>query len=147
MARAAVAAALQGRARRVTLCARDLEGANSLVQEMLARWQGPLPQVATRALADAGGSLARADVLVQATSLGMEPEDPLPLDLETALPRLFVLDAVYGAGESALLSRARAHGLRVADGRCLLLHQGMAAFTLWTGVAAPIAAMRRAIAA
>jgi shikimate dehydrogenase len=145
MARAAVTAALQAGARDVSVGGRDAQSASQLLDACTGAWEGTLPHLRACALAEARACLADADVVVHATRLGMQQEDPLALDIGDAPPGLFVLDAVYGDGPTALVRAARRHGLRACDGRALLLHQGAAAFTLWTGRPAPLAAMRQAL--
>ncbi|HVM55849.1 MAG TPA: hypothetical protein VMT74_00205 [Gaiellaceae bacterium] len=58
-----------------------------------------------------------------------------------------VVDLAYaaGAGDTALVAAARAAGCDVVDGREGLVRQGAASFERWTGVAAPVAAMRAAL--
>jgi shikimate dehydrogenase len=88
--------------------------------------------------------LADADVLVNATSVGMD-EDVSPVP-ETALHAdLAVLDAVYTPLETHLLRDARAVGATTVDGGWMLLYQGAAAFEHWTGHDAPIDPMNNAL--
>jgi shikimate dehydrogenase len=56
-----------------------------------------------------------------------------------------VVDLVYVAGGTPLVRRARQLGLRCVDGWTVLLAQGAAAFQAWTGVPAPLEAMRAAL--
>ena len=58
-----------------------------------------------------------------------------------------VVDLAYSAdaGETALVAAARAAGSLVIDGREALVRQGAASFERWTGVAAPVDAMRAAV--
>jgi shikimate dehydrogenase len=88
-------------------------------------------------------SVAGYDVVVNATALGMRGEDALP-DIPLA-PPLVVVDIVATAVETPLIARARAAGCPSVDGLIMLLHQGVRAFRLWTGLDAPIAAMRAAL--
>jgi shikimate dehydrogenase len=89
----------------------------------------------------AGEHLA-VDGVVNATPLGLQGEDPLPgVDLP-----LFVVDIVPTAKVTPLVSRARASEHRVVvDGLPMLLHQAARSFELWTGVPAPLEAMRAAL--
>lgn len=80
------------------------------------------------------------DCLIQATSLGLHAGDPPPLDPGLLPPSLAVLDMVYG--DTPFLRGARSRGCRTADGRGMLLYQGVRSFELWTGRTAPVAAMR-----
>ena len=88
-----------------------------------------------------GGRL-EADAVVNATPLGMNGEDPLAgIDLPP-----IVVDIVPTAEETPLVRRAReAQHVVVVDGLTMLLHQAARSFELWTGVAAPVAAMRAAL--
>ncbi len=90
--------------------------------------------------------LAGADVLVNATSVGME-EDESPVPAGALHADLAVLDAVYAPLETRLLRDADAAGATTIDGAWMLLFQGVAAFELWTGRDAPIAAMNDALRA
>jgi shikimate dehydrogenase len=56
-----------------------------------------------------------------------------------------VFDAVYRPRETELLAEAKRGGSKVIHGEEMLLHQGMAAFRLWTGKDAPEKAMREAL--
>ena len=87
------------------------------------------------------------DLLVNATSLGLQPQDGLPLDPEQfALDRAeTVYDMIYRPAETGLLRAARAAGCRAANGLGMLLHQGAGAFEIWTGRPAPLRVMRQAL--
>ena len=88
--------------------------------------------------------LAKSKVLVNATSIGLTSDvSPIPGDILP--PELFVLDLIYT--RTRLLREAEAAGCVVSDGELMLLHQGAAAFTLWTGRPAPVEVMGRALAA
>ena len=88
--------------------------------------------------------LAKSKVLVNATSIGLTA-DVSPIPAEIILAELLVLDLIYS--RTRLLREAEAAGCTVADGELMLLHQGAAAFTLWTGRPAPLEVMRAALAA
>jgi shikimate dehydrogenase len=88
--------------------------------------------------------LAKSKVLVNATSIGLTG-DVSPIPADTIPPELLVLDLIYS--RTRLLRDAEAAGSTVADGELMLLHQGAAAFTLWTGRPAPLEVMRTALAA
>lgn len=93
-------------------------------------------------------ALAETRLLINATPIGTrDPQAaPIPIDLLRRLPRdAFVLDLVYNPPETALVRAAHAAGLRAMGGLSMLLYQGAAAFTLWTGYEAPLAAMRAAL--
>ncbi|MFB6296095.1 MAG: shikimate dehydrogenase [Halobacteriales archaeon] len=85
-----------------------------------------------------------ADILVNATSVGME-EDRSPVPSEILHGDLAVLDAVYRPLETRLLREAAAAGATTIDGAWMLLYQGVAAFERWTGESAPVEAMNDAL--
>jgi shikimate dehydrogenase len=85
-----------------------------------------------------------ADVLVNATSVGMESDEtPVPAELLHA--DLAVLDAVYTPLETRLLREAAAAGATTVDGAWMLLYQGVEAFERWTGRDAPVEPMDAAL--
>jgi shikimate dehydrogenase len=85
-----------------------------------------------------------ADLLLNATPLGRKEEMPIR---PAGLPKDgAVIDLVYVTGGTPLVRKARSLGLRTADGWGVLLAQGAAAFEVWTGKAAPLAAMRQTLA-
>jgi shikimate dehydrogenase len=88
--------------------------------------------------------LGKSKVLVNATSIGLTG-DVSPIPAEIVLPELLVLDLIYS--RTRLLRDAEAAGCTVADGELMLLHQGAAAFTLWTGRPAPLDVMKAALSA
>ena len=86
------------------------------------------------------------DLLLNATSLGLQPEDSSPLDeKEFSLAQASaVYDMIYKPAETRLLAAARAAGCQAANGLGRMVGQGARAFKLWTGQDAPIPTMRRA---
>jgi shikimate dehydrogenase len=87
------------------------------------------------------------DVVVNATSVGMgaDPGDAaLPVDPALLREGQVVVDLVYEPVETGLLAAARAAGARPVDGVGMLVHQAAHAFSLWTGVPAPVEAMQDA---
>jgi shikimate dehydrogenase len=84
--------------------------------------------------------LAKTKVLVNATSIGLAG-DVSPIPGEIIPPELLVLDLIYN--RTRFLREAEAAGSTVQDGELMLLHQGAAAFTLWTGKPAPLELMQR----
>jgi shikimate dehydrogenase len=83
--------------------------------------------------------LSRTRVLVNATAIGLTTDDT-PVAKELLPPDLFVLDLIYK--KTRLLRDAQAAGDTVLNGELMLLHQGAAAFTLWTGQPAPLELMQ-----
>lgn len=86
--------------------------------------------------------LSKTKVLVNATSIGLT-EDVSPIPAEIITPDLLVFDLIYK--QTRLLRDAAKAGCVNADGGLMLLHQGAAAFALWTGQAAPMDVMAAAL--
>lgn len=87
------------------------------------------------------------DLVINATSAGLKPDDPLPFD-----PRQFdlsrasaVYDMIYKPAMTRFLTMAREAGCRVANGTGMLLFQGAAALEIWAERPAPVSVMREAL--
>ena len=148
-ARAVVYALLSAGAARVVVWNRNPARAADLVAE-LARGT---PRTALESAIEP--SMASIDLLVNATSLGMRdphagPESregddffkAVPLSADEMDDRLTVVDLVYRHDRTPLVRAALARGLRCIDGFDVLVHQGAASFRIWTGMHAPLGAMR-----
>jgi shikimate dehydrogenase len=87
------------------------------------------------------------DLILNATSLGLQESDPMPLDESRfALARgKAVYDMIYRPAETRLLKKARDTGLRTANGLSMLLYQGAKALEIWTERTAPVEVMRQAL--
>ena len=89
----------------------------------------------------------RVDFVLNATSLGLKADDPLPWD-PSAFPLAnagAVYDMVYRPSETPLLREAKIAGCRTANGLGMLLYQGAKALEIWSGRPAPVEIMRRAL--
>jgi shikimate dehydrogenase len=87
------------------------------------------------------------DLVLNATSLGLRADDPLPFDAEESSLRgtRAVYDMIYRPAETPLLKLAEKAGCRTANGLGMLLYQGTAALEIWTGKRAPVEIMRAAL--
>jgi shikimate dehydrogenase len=90
-------------------------------------------------------NLADADLLINATSVGMKPNAKQTLVASEWLkPELAVMDIVYDPIETKLAKDAKAAGAKVVSGVEMLIYQGAASFEIWTGCSAPVEVMRKA---
>ncbi|MEM3377670.1 MAG: shikimate dehydrogenase [Candidatus Bathyarchaeia archaeon] len=90
-------------------------------------------------------NLQDADILVNATSVGMQPNvDQSLVQPQWLRPDLAVMDIVYNPVETKLAKDAKAAGAKVISGVEMLIYQGAASFELWTGCPAPVEVMRQA---
>jgi shikimate dehydrogenase len=91
-------------------------------------------------------NLADTDVLINATSIGMEPNtDKTSIELEWLKPNLAVMDIVYYPIETKLAKDAKTAGAKVVSGIEMLIYQGAASFEIWTACRAPVEVMRKAV--
>ena len=112
-------------------------------QEVEREIQRRFPAVNVRA----GYPETSVDLVMNATSLGLKPEDALPFD-EDRFPlrkAAAAYDMVYRPAETKFLRAAKRAGCRTANGLGMLLYQGARALVLWSGQPAPIDVMRQAL--
>jgi len=141
----AVAYALASSGIPVTLFARRSEQAQSLIDGLLphlpndssiSNLQSPLSENKEQRL--------KIKLVVNCTPVGMWPHvdaSPWPDNLSLH-PGQFFYDLIYNPSETKLMRQARASGAAVSNGLGMLLHQGALAWEQWTGVPAPVDAMR-----
>lgn len=86
---------------------------------------------------DLQDSITQADLLVNATSVGMDgSSQPIPTSI--VLPeKLLVADVIYQPFETQFLKWARNQGNQSINGLGMLLYQAAEAFELWTGKEMP----------
>ena len=90
--------------------------------------------------------LEKADILVNATSVGMTPNiDETLVPFNLLKPGLVVFDVVYHPIKTRLLREAEQAGAETISGIDMLVWQGALAFEKWTGLKAPIELMRKEV--
>jgi shikimate dehydrogenase len=134
-ARSAAFALAEQNASRITIVNRTEERARKLANDLVAHYPKLLTEVNSIA------SLATAHLIVNATSVGMWPHES-----ESPMQRLFprgaaAIDLVYRPLQTRFLRDAERAGARPISGIVMLVHQGAAAFRLWTGRDAPVELM------
>ena len=140
------------RCERLVLVNRSLEKIRPLVEELApyfqsAKLSGPAERIVAIPFDDEAlrRELENADILINATSLGMKRTDPRAILPDLLTANLLVYDTVYAGGTSRLLEDAAAAGARCANGLGMLLHQGALSFEIWFNRAAPLEEMRHAL--
>ncbi|MDX2380818.1 MAG: shikimate dehydrogenase [Acidimicrobiia bacterium] len=109
--------------------------------------------LASRASVGRAGDITAADIVVNATSVGMgisrgsAAVSDLPCDPGLLRADTVAADLVYHPLETAWLAAARRHGARAIDGLGMLVHQAALQQQIWTGVLPDTAVMRSAAAA
>jgi shikimate dehydrogenase len=143
---AAFVSLMLAKAATVTVANRDASRADDMVARMTSHARG----TALRSVelgADAEEHVRAADLIVNATPLGMKKDDPAPVPTEWIGAGQIVVDMVYGHGDTALVTASRERGAKTLDGLGMLVAQGATAVDIWSDsaqVRAPRDVMRRA---
>ena len=137
-ARAVLVALLEAGAERVVLLNRTPERARAVAR----RIGGERARVAAEP-ADVKGMAF--GLVVNATRLGLAPEDPSPFDLDLLGDVDAAMDLVYAREPTAFVREAEARDVPASDGREMLVQQGAVAFERWWGKEAPVEVMREAL--
>lgn len=112
---------------RVTLLGRDYDRTQAVVGDYLVRIgdHDHLADIEGCSYQWGEQRILSADVIIDATPLGMKPNDPAPFDVDLLSGGQTVLDVVYGHGETALLAAASARGCAALDGAGMLVAQAV----------------------
>jgi shikimate dehydrogenase len=137
----ALMTALDG-AKSVTLADVDAGRVASLAAEISERAPDT---VVIQAVGGGSASCRAADLVIQASPVGMKKDDPSLMPPEAFRAGQRVFDLIYMYPETALLSTAKSQGAQIANGLGMLLHQGARAFEIWTGIKPDTGAMRAAL--
>ncbi len=137
---------------RLVIVNRDADKAKKLVAELQPRLGGPRVRGPAARLEAVPWEeqalefqLGHTDLVVNATSLGLHPNDSSVFPSTLLQPHLMVYDTVYSPQRTPLIIAADQAGARAADGLSMLLHQGARAFEIWFEREAPLHVMRVAL--
>lgn len=137
-ARAAVHALVSAGAEQVTVGNRNADRARHLAADFG-------PTVTGVGMDDAfSDALGGTELAINATTVGMHSEGSA-FDVALLPDDGAVYDLVYSPAEPELLRKARARGLRAANGLGMLVAQAEIAFERWTGISDAGAIMRQAL--
>lgn len=133
----------QAGAESVLLSDIDDQRSGRVAEEILEQTDG----VAVRCVgtSDQVDACRTADLVVQSTPVGMNPEDPSLLPPEAFSSNQKAFDLIYMYPETPFLRAAKQGGAMIANGLGMLLHQGAKAFQIWTGTEPDVSAMRAAL--
>jgi len=144
MARA-VAVVLAREGALVTVADRTLPAAESIVRVM-AQVSGSAPAKTLALAALSAETVREADVIVNASALGMASVGKVPAVLaDNVRSDHVVCDVVYTEQPTQLVAQARARDALTVDGLSMLVWQAAASFELWTTQTAPVEVMRSAV--
>lgn len=129
----------------IRICNRTGEKAEALAAHIRRHHPGCEAKALPWSPLDHRAAINWAELIVNTTSVGLRPEDPSPIDPDGISPGHIVVDLIYEPAETAFLKACRKVRARCLNGAGMLLHQGAAAFALWTGKEAPLDVMRGAL--
>lgn len=142
-ARAAAIQALQSACARLTIVNRNQDRLSRLISELQ-----PIADQANIPLL--GLSPATLDVLpsgcllVNATSLGLKPDDPTPIPVEKLPDNASCFDMIYNPPSTALMKAVAEKSGQTGNGLAMLVHQGAKSLSIWTATEAPADTMQKA---
>lgn len=145
---AAVTALMLAKAGSLALVNRDTGRAEALMERIGDRMRSMSVEILPLD-GSAATAVREADLVINATPVGMGAGDPSPVPAAWLRDGQVVLDMVYRAGTTALVAEATAAGARAFNGLGMLAAQGALAIDIWIGaergqVRAPRDVMRRA---
>ncbi|MDY0396746.1 hypothetical protein RWE15_23695 [Virgibacillus halophilus] len=111
----------------------DIANRTRASAEKLSQLNSGNTSSAVLSLEDAEASINKYDLIIQTTSVGMEPDDEGQLvKLGKLRTNTIVSDIVYKPIMTKLLKQAEQRGARIHQGHLMLLHQARYAFEIWT---------------
>jgi shikimate dehydrogenase len=123
----------------------DADRANQVVKEISQIFPGIEVKSAGTQKESWVREVAGASLIIQATPIGMKPEDTPLLDSSAFRKGQMLFDLIYMYPETGIMQEALAGGAKTSNGLGMLLHQGARSFKIWTGIDPDIAAMRTAL--
>lgn len=130
---------------RLVLANRTVEKAKTLAGELALSFRTSQIEAVPMDTTVLEARMDGIDLIINATSIGMNPSDPPLLAPSMLAPHLMVYDTIYTAELTPLLRAAKEAGARAANGLSMLLHQGALSFEIWFDRPAPLEAMRDAL--
>ena len=148
-ARAVVYGLSKERAREIVIADCFPEKARKILDDMKRLFPRVHYHAALAGTPEVKEAVQKADVIMNATPLGLKPQDPRVVP-EAWIPkagarRKFFMDLVYNPAQTPFLKSAKKKGHRTLNGLGMLLYQGARAFEYWTGRKAPVEVMRQAL--
>jgi shikimate dehydrogenase len=143
-AKAAISHLLSIGVKNITIANRSLPKVEDFIEKLSSKY----PDVTLKAcgLNDVDIIKSHFDnnpIVIQSTSLGLKKNDPLPLDINLLNENMRIFDMIYWM--TPFLEHAKQKGCVIADGRLMLIYQGIKAFSMWTGIEPPVRVMKNTV--
>jgi shikimate dehydrogenase len=138
----AVAAGLLRSGAHIILANRTFPKAQGIVRFLQSSW--PHPNIEAVSMDDLKFAAREVNLIINTTPVGMWPDvDATPWPEGVPYPKEGVVyDTVYRPQRTRLMRDGEAVGMRAIGGIGMLVHQGAAAYEVWTGKKAPVDVMR-----
>lgn len=141
----AVSCALEG-ASEVVIANRTIKKAEELAKYLSRHFKKIKFSAIPLEIRELAKGVAGADILINATSLGLKGKGFLPISQKDLHRDLVIYDLIYNPQITPLLKIARMAGVKKAvNGLGMLIHQGAIAFQIWTGKKPPVDVMKKAV--
>jgi len=140
----AITAASEG-ARRLILADIEESRCQNIARELAALTPSTIIEMAGTTPEQWQHQTQQADLIIQASPVGMKAEDVCPLPASAFRSGQLAFDLVYNRPETCFTRAATAGGAKAVNGLGMLLHQGAEAFTIWTQKPAAVEVMRTAL--
>jgi shikimate dehydrogenase len=132
-------------ASRILLADSEPGRAKKLLADIKALKPSPDVEIVSANQAERNLAARSAQLIVQASPVGMHATDRPLLDAEAFSEKQMLYDLIYMFPETGLMKIARKQGANVANGIDMLAFQGALALEIWTGQKAPADVMRKAL--
>ncbi len=86
-------------------------------------------------------SIPNDSLVINATSLGLKTDDPLPVREDSLQSKVALYDMIYNPPETRLMQHVRKLGGKYANGLSMLVYQGAKSLEIWTGTEVPTSVM------
>ncbi len=141
----AVSCALEG-ASEIVIANRTVKKADELVGELKRNFKKTKFSAILLERHELAKGIAGADILINATSLGLKGKGLLPISQNDLHKGLVICDLIYNPRITPLLKMAKSAGVKKAvNGLGMLIYQGALAFQIWTGKKPPVDVMQKAV--
>ncbi|HJO92378.1 MAG TPA: shikimate dehydrogenase [Victivallales bacterium] len=143
-AKAAISHLLSIGVQNIVIANRSLNKAENFIKKLIKSYPNSSLEVCS--LKDVNLIKSHFDnnpIIIQSTSLGLNKNDIMPLNVNLLNENMRVFDMIYGMTPFLLQSRTK--GCMISDGRLMLLYQGVKSFKIWTGIEPPVNIMKNAL--
>ena len=80
------------------------------------------------------GRVINFDIIVNATSIGLNERDEINIDYKNISQNKFFYDVIYNPNETSFLRRAKQFGAQIENGKMMFIYQAQKSFFIWHGI-------------